>query len=229
LNSELFAALRMFAFGTNSDMVVHPWGLVMQEVEFFFGLGSRYSYLAFTQIARIEASCSCTFNLQPIGSGELLNLRGASPFQGAPLSGQYEWDYRRRDAVAWAEYYGVPFVEPKHLPTDHRLMARACHAAGMQGALRPYCEAMFQSVFVSNEEIDEQTCAAIAARLKLDEQLFSEAIRSSPVNERVTASARRAFERGAFGVPTFFVGDRMFWGNDRLVLLEYYLAHQDRH
>src|SRR5262249_48493992 len=166
---------------------------------------------------------------QPIGSGELLNLRGASPFQGAPLSRQYEWDYRRRDAVAWAEYYGVPFVEPKPLPTDHRLMARACHAAGMRGALRPSCDAMFQAVFVSNEDIDEQTCAAIASRLKLDEQLFSEAIRSSPVNERVTTSARRAFERGAFSVPTFFVRDRMFWGNDRLVLLEHYLAHQDRH
>jgi len=183
----------------------------MEEVEFFFGLGSRYSYLAFTQIARIEAAYSCTFDLQPIGSGELLNLRGASPFQGAPLSGQYEWDYRRRDAEAWAEYYGVPFVEPKPLPEDHRLMARACHAAGMQGALRRYCEAMFQAVFVSNEDIDEQTCTAIASRIKLDVRLFGEAISSSSVNERVTESARRAFERGAFGVPTFFLGDRMFW------------------
>jgi len=96
----------------------------MREVEFFFGLGSRY-----------------------------LNLCGASPFQGAPLSGQYEWDYRRRDAVAWAEYYRVPFVEPKPLPEDRRLMARACHAAGMQGGLRPYCEAKFQAVFISNEDI----------------------------------------------------------------------------
>jgi 2-hydroxychromene-2-carboxylate isomerase len=183
----------------------------MEEVEFFFGLGSRYSYLAFTQIARIEATHSCTFSLQPIGSGELLNLRGASPFQGAPLSGQYEWGYRRSDAEAWAEYYGVPFVEPKPLPEDHRLMARACHAAGMQGALRRYCEAMFQAVFVSNEDIDEQTCTAIASRIKLDVRLFGEAISSSSVNERVTESARRAFERGAFGVPTFFLGDRMFW------------------
>jgi 2-hydroxychromene-2-carboxylate isomerase len=207
-------------------MVAHLWGLAMQEVEFFFGLGSRYSYLAFTQIARIEASCSCRFNLQPIGSGELLNLRGASPFKGAPLSGQYEWEYRRRDAAAWAEYYRVPFIEPKPLPEDHRLMARACHAAGMQGALRPYCEAIFQAVFVSNEHIDEQTCAAVASRIKLDVRLFSEAIGSSAVDEWVTASACRAFERGAFGVPTFFVGDRMFWGNDRLVLLEHHLAHQ---
>jgi 2-hydroxychromene-2-carboxylate isomerase len=200
----------------------------MQEVEFFFGLGSRYSYLAFTQIARMESSYACTFNLQPIGSGELLKLRGASPFQGAPLSGQYEWDYRRRDAAAWAEYYRVPFVEPKPLPEDHRPMARACHAAGMQGALRPYCEAMFQAVFVSNEDIDEQACAAIASRIQLDVRLFSEAISSSAVNELVTESARRVLERGAFGVPTFFVRDKMFWGNDRIVLLEHYLAHQGR-
>ena len=71
-------------------------------------------------------------------------------------------------------------------------------------------------------------CAAIASRIKLDVRLFSAAIGSSAVNERVIACARRAFERGAFGVPTFFVGDRMFWGNDRLVLLEHYLAHQGR-
>jgi 2-hydroxychromene-2-carboxylate isomerase len=98
----------------------------------------------------------------------------------------------------------------------------------MQGGLRPYCEAMFQAVFISNEDRDEQTCAAIASRIKLDVRLFSATIGSSAVNERVTASVRRAFERGAFGVPTFFVGDRMFWGNDRLVLLEHYLAHQGR-
>jgi 2-hydroxychromene-2-carboxylate isomerase len=98
----------------------------------------------------------------------------------------------------------------------------------MQGALRPYCEAMFQAVFVSNEDIDEQACAAIASRIQLDVRLFSEAISSSAVNELVTESARRVLERGAFGVPTFFVRDKMFWGNDRIVLLEHYLAHQGR-
>ena len=64
--------------------------------------------------------------------------------------------------------------------------------------------------------------------IELDVPLFSAAIGSGAVNEHVTATARRAFERGAFGVPTFFVEDRMFWGNDRLVLLEHYLAQEDR-
>jgi 2-hydroxychromene-2-carboxylate isomerase len=128
----------------------------MEEIEFFFGLGSRYSYLAFTQISRIEASLSCGFRLSPLSSVELMGLRGPSPFRDAPLSGQYQWDYRRRDAEAWASYYRVPFVEPKPLPEDHRLMARACCAAELQGAIRGYCEVMFEAVFATNESIDAE-------------------------------------------------------------------------
>jgi 2-hydroxychromene-2-carboxylate isomerase len=199
---------------------------MMEEIEFFFGLGSRYSYLAFTQISRIEASLSCVFSLMPLSSVELMGLRGASPFRGAPLSGQYEWDYRRRDAEAWASYYRAPFVEPKPLPEDHRLMARACCAADVQGALRGYCKAMFEAVFVNNESIDAEVCVAIASRIGLNAGLFGEAMSSSAVERSVAANARHAFERGAFGVPTFFIDDRMFWGNDRLVLLEHYLSHK---
>lgn len=196
----------------------------MLEVEFFFGLGSRYSYLAFTQMTRIAALYQCKFILRPLGSAELMHMRGKSPFHGSPLSGQYEWDYRRKDAEAWAAYYGVAFSEPKPLPSDHRLMARACYSADLQGALRPYCEAMFQAVFVNNELITAKTCAAMASHLGLDVQRFEEAIDSRAIDQRVTTAARCAFERGAFGVPTLFVDNRMFWGNDRLVLLEHYIA-----
>jgi 2-hydroxychromene-2-carboxylate isomerase len=198
--------------------------MFMLEVEFFFGLGSRYSYLAFTQITRIEVACSCKFNLHPLASEDLLKLRKASPFFGSPVSGQYEWGYRRRDASAWADYYGVPYIEPKTLPKDHRMMSKACYAADMQGALRQYCEAMFRAVFVDNVEIDQRICGSTAARIGLDRKLFDSAMQGNAVNERVAASTRLAYEKGAFGVPTFFVADQMFWGNDRLVLLEHYLA-----
>ena len=162
---------------------------MMEEIEFFFGLGSRYSYLAFSQISRIEASLACVFNLRPVSSVELMGLRGPSPFRGPPLSGQYQWDYRRRDAEAWASYYRVPFVEPKPLPEDHRLMARACCAAEVQGALRGYCEAMFEALFVNNESINAEACVAIASRIGLDAWLFREAMSSSAVEQSVTANA----------------------------------------
>jgi len=74
---------------------------------------------------------------------------------------------------------------------------------GYAGGPRPYCEAMLQAVYVSNEDIDEQTCAAIASRIKLDGRLFSAAIDSGAADERMTASARRAFERGALASRLF--------------------------
>jgi 2-hydroxychromene-2-carboxylate isomerase len=77
-------------------------------VDFYYGLGSRYSYLASTQLARIAAATGCRFDWQPLKSGALMELRGGHPFHGEPVSGQYEWPYRRLDAEAWAEFYGVP-------------------------------------------------------------------------------------------------------------------------
>jgi 2-hydroxychromene-2-carboxylate isomerase len=195
----------------------------MQRIDYYFGLGSRYSYLAFTQIDRIERAHGCSFVLHPISSVELFALREASPFEGKPLSGQYDWQWRRRDAERWADYYGVPFREPAPLPRDHRLMARACHAAAAQGDLRAYSAALFRAVFVDHATIDADACAALAAALGMDGQRLARDMESTAVDERVTAAAREAKARGAFGVPTFFVHDEMFWGNDRLPLLEHRL------
>ena len=66
----------------------------MQTIAFYYGLGSRYSYLAFTQIERIESEYGCRFDLHPISSIDLMQLCGPSPFEGRPVSGQYDWGYR---------------------------------------------------------------------------------------------------------------------------------------
>lgn len=200
----------------------------MRRIDFYFGLGSRYSYLAFTQVERIERAHACEFVLKPLSSVELMELRGRSPFEGQPISGQYEWDYRQRDAQAWAAYYGVPYIEPRRLPEDHRLMARACRAADGQGPMRAYCTALFRIVFAEHKEVNRGTCLALARSLNLDVHEFERAMDARNVAEQVRATAREAIGRGVFGVPSFVVDDRMFWGNDRLVLLEHYLASSAR-
>src|SRR5215213_4210963 len=125
-------------------------------VDFYLGLGSRYSYLAASQVERIEKTHGCRFVWKPI-------------------AGQYDWGYREYDAKCWASYYGIPFREPVAFRTDPAMLALACLAAEMQGALVPCCHLLQRLIFVE-------------------------------------------------GVATFFLGDRMFWGNDRLVLLEAALA-----
>lgn len=195
----------------------------MKRIDFYFGLGSRYSYLAFTQVERIEKTWGYHFVLHPISSIELFALRKASPFERDPTSGQYDWDWRRRDAERWADYYRVPFCEPAPLPSDHRLMARACHAAKLQGDLRAYVTALFRAVFVGRLLIDSGCCAALASDCGMDGQRLARDMESGTVDANTSAAAREAHARGAFGVPTFIVGDDIFWGNDRLPLLEHRL------
>src|SRR5918996_5126174 len=87
-------------------------------VDFYLGLGSRYSYLAASQVDRIEKTYNCRFVWKPIASGALMARRGGNPFRGEPLSGQYDWGYREYDAKCWASYYGIPFREPVAFRTD---------------------------------------------------------------------------------------------------------------
>ena len=81
-------------------------------VDFFYGIGSRYSYLASTQLDRLAAETGCGIRWRPLYSGDLFAARRRDPFQGDPVSGQYDWAYRRRDAERWAAYYGVLYREP---------------------------------------------------------------------------------------------------------------------
>ena len=100
-----------------------------QEVDFFFAPASRYSYLAATQIGKLERDTGCTVRWRPVHGPDIRKLRGHDPFSGPAVSGQYEWEYRKVDAEAWAAFYGVPFREPRELHFDFELLVRGAVAA----------------------------------------------------------------------------------------------------
>jgi 2-hydroxychromene-2-carboxylate isomerase len=195
-------------------------------VDFYLGLGSRYSYLAASQVDRIERTYGCRFVWKPIASGALMDRRGGNPFRGQPLSGQYDWGYREYDAKCWARYYGVPFREPVAFRVDPDRLALACLAADGQGALVPCCRLLQQLIFVHGVVIDDGVMAGLAGQLELDKAAFQRDLAAPATRTRHDALLTEAAERGAFGVPTFFLGQQMFWGNDRLVLLEAALGNR---
>jgi len=192
-------------------------------IDFYYGLGSRYSYLASTQLDRIAAETGCRLTWHPVSSGAPMRLRGGRPFQGEPVSGQYEWPYRRQDAEAWAEYYGVPYREPVDFLVDPDYLALAATAAKQLGAVEAYSRRLFEAIFVEGRAIAEEDLVALATEAGLDPQAFRAQLDDPATAEMHQAALEAAHRRGAFGVPTFFLGDRMFWGNDRLVLLEHFI------
>jgi 2-hydroxychromene-2-carboxylate isomerase len=189
-------------------------------VDFFLGLGSRYSYLAASQVERIEAKYDCRFLWKPLASGALMDRRGANPFRGAPLSGQYDWSYREYDAKGWASLYGIPFREPAEFRVEPIVPALACLAAEKQGALVRCCRLLFQMIFGEGVAVDAATIDALPGRLGLDAAAFTRDFEAPQTLKLHDAQLDEAARRGAFGVPTFFLGEHMFWGNDRLPLLE---------
>jgi 2-hydroxychromene-2-carboxylate isomerase len=193
---------------------------VTTTVDFYLGLGSRYSYLAASQIDRLEARHGCRFAWKPIASGALIDRRGDSPFRGDVGVGQYDRAYREYDAQAWAAHYGIPFREPAPFDVEADVPALACLAAERQGAVIPCCRRLLELIFAEGAVIDDKAIDALPAQLGLDPTAFRRDLESPDTRARHEALIDEAAARGAFGVPTFFFGGRMFWGNDRLPLLE---------
>ena len=193
-------------------------------VEFFFSPGSRYSYLAASQIGALEAETGCRIEWRPVNGADIRTLRGHDPFAGAAVSGQYEWPYRRRDAERWASVYGIPFREPPERDTDFALLARAATAAKRLGAAAEYGWALCSAVYGSSDwPVDRDACRQIAQRCGLPRVAFDGELDGDDTRRELAETAAEAHRRGAFGVPTFFFGEQMFWGNDRITLLKHAL------
>jgi 2-hydroxychromene-2-carboxylate isomerase len=197
-----------------------------KTIRFYYSVGSRYSYLASTQLGELERATGCKVVWRPLHSVDLYQLRGISPFEGEPVSGQYDWDYRRQDAECWADYYGVPFEEPRGVVDfDPRLLARACAAADALGAVRPYSKSLFSAIFAEAlPEIGEDECLKRAEAVGLSRRAFARELASPRPDRRLAETAEEARSEGAFGVPTFVVDGSTFWGNDRLVLVRHHLS-----
>ena len=196
-------------------------------VDAYLSLGSRYSYLASTQLDRISADTGAAINWIPI-FGEELRAPDRDPFKGPPISGQYDWFYRRQDAEAWADYYGVPFREPMgRLTADYRVLVRAALAAGQLKKRVPMMKRLFAAVFVDDRsEIDAAGCIDCALEVGMERNAFRNALQNPAIEAERFAILERAKERGVFGVPYFLTGGRSFWGNDRLVLLAHHLRQK---
>jgi 2-hydroxychromene-2-carboxylate isomerase len=200
----------------------------VRTVDFYFGIGSRYSYLAATQISRLAAETGARFIWKPVYSRELIERAGSDPFRPEVRRGQYDPAYRTQDAKRWAAYYGVPYKEPAWDRIDWKKLALACVAADQLGAGEAYAIQLFGLCFGDGAtRVDEANLGKIAVAVKLDAAGFAEVLASPSTTEQHDKSLAAAMNAGAFGVPTFVLDDgELFWGQDRLPLLRHRLMHK---
>jgi 2-hydroxychromene-2-carboxylate isomerase len=190
-------------------------------VDFFFGAGSRYSYLASTQLRKIADETGATFVWRPLFSGELIARAGGvfkSPQDPA---------YRTQDAARWARHYGVSYVEPQGHP-DWRMVAQVCVAAAQMGAAEQFGAAVLELVYGQGVAAQLEHLLALAPRCGVNRDELSAGIDAPETTAAHEQNVVDALAAGAFGVPTF-VTDRgvVVWGQDRLPLLKDCLLQGD--
>ena len=195
------------------------------KIDFYYSIGSRYSYLASTQIDALQQETGCQIDWHPINSVRLISRRENNPFADKP-TGQYEWTYRELDAQRWAKLYGVPYIEPRgRVEFDSELLARACVAAKHFGKVAEYSHLLFAAMFRDSlSKIDEDECIDRAEICGISAGDFQVALNAQETANKLNQTIDRAINARVFGVPTFITNGELFWGNDRLVLLRNYLA-----
>ena len=188
-------------------------------VDFYFGPGSRYSYLAATQLERISAQTGAEFRWRPVLSADLVaRTGGVRRTPGDP-------EYLTQDVTRWARHYGVPFYDLT-VDADWRVWALACTAAQRVNATEPFALALYRRAYGEGRPPSGETeLAELAATVGLDAAAFADALKSPATTRAYEDNLDAALAAGAFGVPTFVTEDgSLFWGQDRLPLLVDHLA-----
>jgi len=193
-----------------------------QTFDFFFDVGSPYSYLASTQLKGMEERTGARVRLIPITLG---GLRKTTGHQMPPAQ---QLKYMTEDTARWAKKYGVPMQIPRAFPASTMTALRACLAAERSGKAREAMEALFHVYWAQGEDVSD---AAVVERALSGRGLDGKALVAAAQEPEIKDALRRntdlALSRGVFGVPMFFVGERSFWGNDRTEFVEReLLAHR---
>lgn len=186
-----------------------------RTIEFFWDSASPYTYLAATQIEAFAQRHDATVVWKPFLLGKAFEATGNKPPAQIPAKGKYLF----QDLRMWAKLYGVPFRWPKVFPVASLTSLRiACALSDAQAST--WAQAVMSAYWGREEDIGQpEVLKTVAAQLGWNgDELLAKA-QDPAVKDKLKINTEEAIGRGVFGAPTFFIGDKMFWGNDRFELM----------
>ena len=190
----------------------------MSEVTFYFDFGSPNAYLAHKVIPEIERRTGARFRYVPALLGGIFKATGnrspAEAYAGIPSKLRYEG----RETERFVKKHGITdYARNPHFPVNTLQIMRGAVAAQRLGCFPHYVDAVYGHMWAEPKKMDEPEvtrAALLESGLPADELLARAA--DPEVKHELIANTDRAVARGVFGSPSFFVGDELFFGKDRL-------------
>ncbi len=184
-------------------------------LEIWFEFGSTYSYLSVMRIESLARRHGVPLAWKPFLLGPIFRDLGwsTSPFVLQPEKGRYMWV----DLARQAERHGLPWRKPSVFPRRAVLPMRVAALAADESWVGTFCRRVMLQNFVDDLDIDaaDNVLAALADLVPSPTATLATA-QDEANKHRLRAMTAEARSRGVFGAPTFFVGEDMFWGDDRL-------------
>ena len=190
----------------------------MAKVEFHFDFGSPNAYLSHLVIPEIEKRTGVKFEYVPVLLGGVFKMtNNRSPAQS--LAGiKNKPEYERLETTRFIRRHKITrYKSNPFFPVNTLMMMRGAIAAQSLGVFERYVDEMYRNMWAEPKKMDDLE----VFRAALDESGFQttqilELIGSQPVKDQLIKNTERSVERGTFGSPTFYVGDEIFFGKDRL-------------
>jgi 2-hydroxychromene-2-carboxylate isomerase len=188
-------------------------------IEFFLDVGSPTTYLAWTQMPGLAKRTGSQIIYRPMLLGGVFKATGNAspvtiPAKGANLM---------RDIERYAEHYGVTYRANPYFPLNTLNLMRGAASCKPGVELERYLGVIFSAIWEQERNLgDPMILREVLGNAGIDADDIFARIQTAEVKQALVDTTEEAIRRGVFGAPTFFVGDEMFFGQDRLAMVEKY-------
>ena len=200
--------------------------MAKQTLEFFFDISSPWTYLAFEHVLKTPVFENAAIEWKPILVGGVFNTINPSVYENRANPVPPKQRYYAKDLKDWAGYVGIEIGSPPVFPVNSVKIMRGAFVALEAGCLIEYARCGFESYWRDLNDISEDVhLRDIVERCNLNWDDYQERIRSQHCKDLLRATTDELVSRGGFGSPTFFLqGEDMYFGNDRVQLLQHKLG-----
>ena len=194
----------------------------MPTIEFFYDVSSPWTFFAFDRIEDFSARNNADLVWKPFLVGGVFNKVNPSVYQRRENPVPPKDAYYRKDMEDWARFQGIEMIRPSVFPLNSVKALRGAFVAIEEGKISAYSRACFEAYWCDDKDLSqEDVLRDVVVSVGMDPQAFFEKIADERVKKMLFDTTGEIIQRGGFGSPTFFLdGDDMYFGNDRLDLMQ---------
>jgi len=190
-------------------------------IEFFFDCSSPWTWLAFHNLQPLARELGVEIRWRPVLVGGIFNAVNPSVYEFRERGIPAKQAYLVKDLQDWARLAGLTInFPPTVFPVNSVKAMRGCILLEPEGKLVPFAQAVFEAYWTHDRDISQDAVLGeLCERVGVEPGAFFEGIARPEIKAQLKANTDEVIARGGFGSPTIFVGDDMYFGNDRLALV----------